>query len=103
SGNSEEGLRIASDGATNNPAKLNDVQGNYVGTDVSGAVALPNGFGVVIIGAAENVIGGDAAGMRNVISGNKRDGLRIQNDVDANRAARDNKVQGNYVGTAADG
>ena len=65
---------------------------------MSGAVALPNGFGVVIVGADENVVGGDAAGMRNVISGNKRDGLRIQNDVDANDAARDNKVQGNYVG-----
>ena len=103
SGNSEEGLRMAVDGPTSNPAKLNKVQGNYIGTDVSGAVALPNGFGVVIIGADENVVGGDAAGMRNVISGNKRDGLRIQNDVDANDPARQNKVQGNYVGTAADG
>ena len=103
SGNSEEGLRMAVDGPTSNPAKLNKVQGNYIGTDLSGAVALPNGYGVVIVGADENVIGGDAAGMRNVISGNKRDGLRIQNDVDANDAARDNKIQGNYVGTAADG
>jgi hypothetical protein len=103
SGNSEEGLRIASDGPTTNPAKLNRVQGNYIGTDLSGAVALPNGYGVVLVGADENVVGGDAAGMRNVISGNKRDGLRIQNDVDANDAARDNKIQGNYVGTAADG
>ncbi len=103
SGNSEEGLRIASDGPTSNAARLNDVQGNYIGTDVSGAVALPNGFGVVIVGADENVVGGDATGMRNVISGNKRDGLRIQNDVDASDAARDNLIRGNYVGTAADG
>ena len=103
SGNSEEGLRIASDAPTTNPAKLNKVQGNYVGTDVSGAVALPNGFGVVLVGADDNVVGGDAAGMRNLISGNKRDGLRIQEDVANSDAARDNVIQGNYVGTAADG
>src|SRR5205814_7745585 len=53
----------------------NRVEGNFIGTDVSGAGLLAgfqasNGTGVVILAASSNKIGGTAAGARNIISGN---------------------------------
>ena len=54
----------------------NVVEGNYIGTDASGSLAVPNvidnGVGVVSIndGASNNVIGGSVPGSGNVISGN---------------------------------
>ena len=56
---------------TGSGTKQNDVQGNYIGTDVTGTIALGNsGPGVFIAGSSNNVIGTNAAGDRNVISGN---------------------------------
>ncbi|MGI9106685.1 MAG: FG-GAP-like repeat-containing protein, partial [Pyrinomonadaceae bacterium] len=74
------------------------VQGNYIGTDLSGTSALPNSnSGVVVrIGAVSNLIGGTLAEARNVISGNGAVGVLIG-------GANANLVQGNYIGTAADG
>jgi hypothetical protein len=73
------------------------VEGNYVGTDVSGTVALGNGTGVLVAfdPARFHTIGGTAAAARNVISGNTEVGL----DLFASRAT----VQGNYIGTDARG
>ena len=78
----------------------NVVQGNYIGTDASGNVALPNTVtGLAIQGAAasNNLIGGTTAGARNVISGNTNNGIGIGNN------ASGNVVQGNYIGVGADG
>lgn len=74
------------------------VQGNYIGTNPSGTAALANtGSGVSISGAAtNNTIGGMTTGARNVISGNGSNGVGIANTTG-------NKVQGNYIGTKADG
>jgi len=49
-------------------------------------------------GATNNTVGGTAAGVRNVISGNRSSGLIIR---DAGTAS--NLVQGNYLGTDAAG
>jgi hypothetical protein len=48
------------------------VQGNFIGTDVTGSVAVGNvSDGVIILfGSANNTIGGTTPGARNVISGN---------------------------------
>jgi titin len=77
----------------------NTVQGNYLGTDKTGTVALGNtGAGVSILAGSGNVIGGAAAGARNILSGNVEDGVRI-----FNADSTDNRVLGNYIGTNASG
>jgi hypothetical protein len=70
----------------------NVVAGNYIGTDVTGTVALGNSQGVTINGAS-NLIGGSTAAERNLIAGNRSHGVWINT---ANAAS--NSVQGNYIG-----
>jgi hypothetical protein len=74
------------------------IQGNFLGTDVSGTVALPNtSDGVDIIdGASNNTIGGVTAAARNIISGNVGNGVYIQ-------GGSGNVVQGNFIGTDVTG
>ncbi|MGO8678775.1 MAG: beta strand repeat-containing protein [Limisphaerales bacterium] len=76
----------------------NLIQGNYVGTDVSGRVAVNNGLAGVLIEGAGNTVGGLAGGAGNVISGNGLDGVWI-----AGATAASNVVAGNFVGTDATG
>ena len=74
------------------------IRGNYIGTNASGTAAIGNHEGVHIdVGAQNNIVGGDAAGHRNIISGN-RWGVAI---LGANTAS--NLVIGNYIGTDASG
>jgi len=68
------------------------VQGNLVGTDKTGMLAVPNGVGIYSNGPA--TIGGSVPGAGNVISGNSLYGMFVQADV---------LVQGNRIGTTADG
>ena len=94
SGNGSNGVYISDSGTTGNA-----VQGNLIGTNVSGTSALPNYYGVLIQnGAAGNLIGGTVAAPRNVISGNTEDGVHI---VDSGTTG--NQVEGNYIGTSASG
>ena len=54
------------------------VEGNSIGTDVTGTIALANGGdGVDLSSAPPNTIGGTAAGAGNVISGNAQAGIQI--------------------------
>jgi CSLREA domain-containing protein len=75
----------------------NRIEGNYIGTDTTGTVALPNAIGVRIFSGAGNTIGGTSASARNVISGNG-DGI-FANGV----GAGGNLIQGNLIGTDASG
>ncbi len=94
SGNANSGVTIA--GAT---ATGNKIIGNYLGTNAAGNAAIPNGDnGVFISGAPNNFVGGTTAGERNVISGNKNDGVWI-----TGATASGNKVCGNFIGTNAAG
>jgi CSLREA domain-containing protein len=80
------------------PASANLVQGNFIGTDISGTVGLGNvGRGVHINGGANNTVGGTSANARNIISTNGGYGVLI------NSGANTCVVQGNYVGTDASG
>src|SRR5579884_876369 len=90
SGNTNNGLLIDSG------ASGVQVQGDYIGTDVTGANALANNIGVYVQGS-NNTIGGVVSGARNVISGNSTAGVYL--DTPASGVA----VQGNYIGTDGSG
>ena len=70
--------------------------GNYIGTDASGTVAIPNDAGGVRVGNSGpvysgNQIGGSNPGEGNLISGNAEAGLALVNtDVTT--------VRGNIIG-----
>jgi trimeric autotransporter adhesin len=75
----------------------NIVEGNYIGTDVTGARALGNNWeGVTIYSGSGNTVGGTTAATRNVISGSSRDGVVLD-------YTKGNVVEGNYIGTDATG
>ncbi len=75
--------------------RANAIQGNLIGTDASGTQADPNtAEGIWIApGATDNLIGGGAAGARNVISGNALFGISIDG-----AGTTGNLVIGNYIG-----
>jgi hypothetical protein len=85
-------------------ATFNSVTGCYLGTDRTGTSAVPNTFdGLALRGAASgNVIGGDSPALRNLISGNVRNGITIQ-DITVGGGANNNTVQGNFIGVDATG
>lgn len=96
SGNKHHGVDIV-DG------RGNVVQGNFIGTDVSGTTAMGNGLeGVFIQGLVAqsmlNTIGGSDSGAGNLISGNGHDGIQLWGD----RALR-NIFLGNLIGTDVSG
>ncbi|HKI16602.1 MAG TPA: hypothetical protein VKA15_01925, partial [Isosphaeraceae bacterium] len=94
SGNTGDGVRISGAGTSGNT-----VEGDLIGTDVSGQSPLPNDRGVEIdSGATANVIGGIAAGVRNIISSNTAEGVRLTGAGTAG-----NVVEGDYIGTDASG
>ena len=70
------------------------VEGNYIGTDVSGTVALANGNYGIYVNASGPTIGGTTTGAGNLISGNSSNGINI------NTACL---VEGNLIGTDASG
>ena len=92
SGNSSAGIRIEGASSTNNL-----VQGNFIGTDVTGTSKIGNNNGITVSGASRNIIGGSATSIRNVISGNNGNGLTLLS------GATDNIVAGNYIGLDATG
>ena len=73
----------------------NVVAGNYIGTDVSGSTDKGNRQEGIQFFGSGNTVGGPAAGDRNVISGNNRNGIMLN--------GTSNVVQGNYIGTSASG
>ena len=74
------------------------IEGNFIGTDATGTAALGNFDGiddVVGIGGTGEMIGGTVTGAGNVISGNNNIGIFM--------AADGSIIQGNRIGTAANG
>jgi hypothetical protein len=99
SGNGFWGISIRKGFFSGAPASGNVVQGNYVGTDVTGTGALGNqAQGIAIVDTPGNTIGGTTALARNVISGNHGDGVFIWQ-----KRSSGNLVQGNFIGTDESG
>jgi photosystem II stability/assembly factor-like uncharacterized protein len=96
SGNSGGGV-VVSGGAGNL------IKGNYIGTDVTGALSFADsggGWGVSLgdgnpSATTDSVVGGTEPGAGNLISGNSAGGV--------NAAGHGSVVQGNYIGTDAAG
>jgi hypothetical protein len=72
------------------------VQGNFIGTDVSGTVSLGNDSQGVYIVLTNALIGGTASGARNIISGNGDDGVQVVDEVTFD-------ISNNYIGTDVSG
>jgi parallel beta-helix repeat protein len=94
SGNGVLGIEVMLAGSLNTI-----IQGNYIGTNAAGTLAIPNGDGpgVLVGGGARATIGGAAPGAGNFISGNLGEGIHIQ------ASSPENVIAGNRVGVMADG
>jgi len=90
SGNQSVGVNVeSSDGAT--------FLGNFIGTDVTGTFAVPNGTAALSFGGSNNaVIGGSAAGAGNLISGNTGSAIQLSGGDGF-------VIQGNLIGTDVTG
>jgi hypothetical protein len=76
------------------------IQGNYIGVDVSGNVALPAANQGIDILSSGNSVGGSAPGAGNVIVANGSDNVGLRSNF---IVANNNLVQGNLIGTNATG
>jgi CSLREA domain-containing protein len=84
-----------------------NVQGNYIGTNLAGTAAIPNGTGIWTDGTQQNspatgtttTIGGESAGQGNVISGNTGAGIIADQWNSADHLA----IYGNRIGVGSTG
>ncbi len=104
SGNDDDGIDIEFDSD-------DSVEGNYIGTDVTGTRALGNGLdGILVDAGVANTVGGTTPAAANVISGN---GTQAQADQESSAGvfltggdtggSNANLIQGNLIGTDATG
>ena len=69
------------------------IEGNFIGTDVTGMLARPNRLnGILMSNADVSTVGGTTPASRNIISGNGSDGLSLTG------GSSQNVVSGNYIG-----
>jgi hypothetical protein len=85
--------RFASSGIRLQQNGGNVIEGNFIGTDVTGTQDLGNANHGIEVTSANNRIGGTTAGAGNLISGNTR-GISITGNQ-----ALGNRVLGNFIGT----
>jgi titin len=95
SGNTNNGIDIAQVTDTGNI-----IQGNYIGTDVTGSTTVANKLAGVLLEGSSNTIGGTVVGAGNVISGNTQQGIWI---IGTAGNVQGNVIQGNYIGITASG
>ena len=72
------------------------VQGNYIGTDYTGEIAVPNTVGIIMgPNTGDSLIGGDSLAARNIISGNTLTGIVL--------GSPGITIAGNIIGLDVDG
>ena len=97
SGNTGSGIQATTD-------SQNTIQGNFIGTDVTGLLAVGNGGnGMTLFGSTNDVIGGAAAGAGNVISGNTGNGIELEGTLGGSSGtpATGVTITGNLIGVGA--
>ena len=93
SGNSQYGVAVT------NGVTATTIAGNFIGTDLTGLLRIPNQAGVIIGGGSTfNTVGGTVAGSLNVISANVQKAVTL-----SDAGTNDNLVEGNFLGTDASG
>jgi parallel beta-helix repeat protein len=93
SANGSSGIAILDPAST-----ANLIEGNFVGTDATGTLAVHNAHdGVLVDAGSRNTIGGLGTGAGNVLSGNAGNGVYLTD------GATGNQVLGNTVGLALNG
>ena len=95
---------ISIDGISSGPQTSDNViEGNYIGTNASGATAKQASYDIVIAGGAQNnTIGGTTAAARNVLAGSEYAGVQIEG-IPTGPQTTGNVVEGNYIGINAAG
>jgi parallel beta-helix repeat protein len=94
SGNISYGIFIVTTGTN-----YNQLKGNLIGTNAAGTDTIPNDIGLILAGGTRyNIIGGTSASDRNIISGNRFDGIEI-----SDQKTDSNQIIGNYIGTDING
>jgi parallel beta-helix repeat protein len=80
------------------------IEGNYIGTDVTGTRKVGNIDGIEVA-AKDLTIGGTSIGAGNLISGNQSAGVQIGSEIGNHVIAHADRttVVGNLIGTQADG
>ena len=100
SGNSNYGISLSTGDVASSD---NTVQGNYIGPDITGTIALsPNQTGILFNGGDHTQVGGAAPGAGNLISGNGQPST-VKPGIYVGGAATGSVFQGNLIGTQADG
>ncbi len=81
-------------------ATNNTIQGNYIGTDITGLLGFTNGAeGLTLFGGSQNnLIGGASVGAGNVIAASGARGIFL-----ADPGTSGNFVQGNFIGVGTNG
>lgn len=92
SGNKQSGVVLTGTAVTNT------LTGNKIGTTITGNVAMPNAGDGLFVQSPRNKIGGNLPSLRNLISGNSKTGITL-----SGVGASNNVIEGNFVGTNANG
>ena len=97
SANRSHGIEIG--GTAADPARMNAIEGNRIGTTATGSASLGNAQDGVFLaaGASNNTVGGTVPAAGNLISAN------LSNGVELFTGATGNVVAGNLIGTDASG
>ena len=97
--NGTDGIYMQSAGTTDNV-----IQGNYIGTTITGDAPLGNGDrGIQLESGADNtIIGGSTAGEGNVIAASGNDGIIISDGAIPGTGVTGTIIEGNNIGVGAD-